>query len=95
MEILERISEGIGLRKRYFGDDLTEVQMLSVNHYPPCPDLSLTMGITAHCDPNLTTVLQSNVPGLQILKDGNWIAHAFVINIGYQLQVNSYFTFLH
>jgi isopenicillin N synthase-like dioxygenase len=36
--------------------------------------------------------MQDDVSGLQVLKDGKWIAvevlpHSFVINVGYTLQV--------
>nr|GEW40857.1 hyoscyamine 6-dioxygenase-like [Tanacetum cinerariifolium] len=41
--ILEMICEGLGLKRGYFGDVLTGVQMFSVNHYPPCPDPSLAL----------------------------------------------------
>ncbi|KAJ1417492.1 Oxoglutarate/iron-dependent dioxygenase [Sesbania bispinosa] len=92
--ILSLISEGLGLKSGYFDNDLTGSMDLSVNHYPPCPEPSLTLGITKHSDPNLITILlQDDTCGLQVFKDGEWIAvealpHAFVINIGYQLQVN-------
>jgi len=88
------IGEGLGLEYGYFDNDLTGSILLSVNHYPPCPDPNLTLGITKHSDPNLITILlQDDVSGLQVFKDGEWIAvealpHAFVINVGYQLQVH-------
>lgn len=90
--ILELISEGLGLGNEYFNGSLSEVAHLSVNHYPPCPDPSLTLGLARHCDPGLITILHQDVYGLQVFKDGEWIGvdplpHAFVINIGYQLQV--------
>ncbi|KAK8467985.1 hypothetical protein PHAVU_007G194000 [Phaseolus vulgaris] len=93
--ILSLISEGLGLECGYFEKGLTESVFLSINHYPPCPEPSLALGITKHSDPNLITILlQDHVCGLQVFKDGNWIAvepipNAFVINIGYQLQVIS------
>lgn len=86
--------EGLGLEYGYFDNDLTGSILLSVNHYPPCPEPNLTLGITKHSDPNLITILlQDDVSGLQVFKDGEWIAvealpHAFVINVGYQLQVH-------
>ena len=90
------ISEGLGLKCGYFDDYLTGSMILSVNHYPRCPEPSLTLGMSKHSDPNLITILmQDDVSGLQVLKDGDWIAleahpHAFVINVGYQLQVHLY-----
>ncbi|KAB5556138.1 hypothetical protein DKX38_007047 [Salix brachista] len=67
-----------------------------VNHYPPCPDPSLTFGVSEHCDPNLITILQqeSDVFGLQVLRNGEWIgvepiSKAFVVNMGYQMQIIS------
>ncbi|KAJ6306516.1 hypothetical protein OIU78_021769 [Salix suchowensis] len=93
--ILELIGEGLGLESGYFEGKLGEVTSLSVNHYPPCPDPSLTLGLSKHCDPNLITILlQDDVCGLQIFKDNEWIGvdpvpNAFVVNIGYQLQIMS------
>jgi hypothetical protein len=99
------IGEGLGLKYGYFDNDLTGSILLSVNHYPSCSEPSLTLGITKHSDPNLITILlQDDVSGLQVFKDGEWIAvealpHAFVINVGYQLQVRYHHTrdqrFLH
>ncbi|XP_023733506.1 protein DOWNY MILDEW RESISTANCE 6 [Lactuca sativa] len=93
--ILELIREGLGLKPGYFGEELTGSQSLSVNHYPPCPDPSLTLGLPKHADPNVITVLlQGSVSGLQVFKNGQWLGveplpHAFVVNIGHQLQIIS------
>ncbi|KAJ6998102.1 hyoscyamine 6-dioxygenase-like [Populus alba x Populus x berolinensis] len=93
--ILELVCEGLGLESGYFEGKLGEVTTLSVNHYPPCPDPSLALGLSKHCDPNLITILlQDDVCGLQIFKDNEWIGvepvpNAFVVNIGYQLQIMS------
>ncbi|GMI76122.1 DOWNY MILDEW RESISTANT 6 [Hibiscus trionum] len=95
LRILELVSEGLGLSPGFFGDKLSESVLLSVNHYPPCPDPSLTLGVSKHCDPNLLTILhQGDVYGLQVYKDGEWIGveplhNAFVVNIGHQLQIIS------
>ncbi|XVF21598.1 hypothetical protein REPUB_Repub12eG0103600 [Reevesia pubescens] len=95
LRILELLCEGLGIESRYFENDLSEDLTLSVNNYPPCPDPSLTLGIPRHCDPNLLSILhQGEVCGLQVFKDGEWISveplpNAFVINIGYQLQIIS------
>ncbi|KAJ0882329.1 putative oxoglutarate/iron-dependent dioxygenase, non-heme dioxygenase domain-containing protein [Helianthus annuus] len=95
LRVLELIREGLGLESDYFGEELTGGQLLSINHYPPCPDPSLTLGLPKHADPNLITVLlQGSVSGLQVFNDGQWLGveplpHAFVVNIGHQLQIIS------
>ncbi|XWS46962.1 hypothetical protein CRYUN_Cryun14cG0112800 [Craigia yunnanensis] len=95
LRILELLSEGLGLESGYFGSKLSEAELFVVNHYPPCPDPSLTLGLPKHCDPNLITILlQGDVHGLQVFKDGEWIGveplpNAFVVNIGHQLQIIS------
>ncbi|KAF4358140.1 hypothetical protein F8388_009423 [Cannabis sativa] len=96
LKILEVLSEGLGLKSGYFSGELIESPILLSNHYPACPDPSLTLGLPKHCDPSLITILlQGNVLGLQLPNHhGNWvyvepISHAFVINIGYILQVIS------
>ncbi|XP_059664398.1 hyoscyamine 6-dioxygenase-like [Cornus florida] len=94
LRILELISEGLGLESGYFKES-SEIQLLSANHYPPCPDPSLTLGILRHFDPSLITILyQGDVCGLQVFKDEQWIGiealpNAFAVNIGNQLQIIS------
>ncbi|KAM2511656.1 hypothetical protein PS1_036019 [Malus domestica] len=75
LNILELISEGLGLGTGYFRDELLKNMLLFVNHYPPCSDPSLTLGVSKHCDPNLITILhqEEHVNGLQVFKDGEWI----------------------
>ncbi|CAO2826586.1 unnamed protein product [Amaranthus hypochondriacus] len=74
---------------------MCRAQSMFVHHYPPCPDPSLTLGTRKHGDTSLITILlQDNVPGLQVLKDDQWIgiqpiSNAFVVNFGYQLQIVS------
>ncbi|EXC31940.1 Hyoscyamine 6-dioxygenase [Morus notabilis] len=94
-KILELIIQGLGLSPGYFSGELSENPVVLVNHYPPCPEPSLTLGLAKHSDPSLITILlQGNVPGLQVSKDGQWVVveplpHAFIVNIGYILQVIS------
>ncbi|KAM1454659.1 hypothetical protein PS2_004114 [Malus domestica] len=96
MKVLELISEGLGLGTEYFRDELCHNVTLTVNHYLPCLDPSLTLGMPKHCDPNLITILlqEGHVNGLQVFKDGEWISvepisQALVVNIGHQLQIIS------
>ncbi|KAK7317069.1 hypothetical protein RJT34_00993 [Clitoria ternatea] len=95
--IQEYISESLGLEKYYIKNVLGEQgQHMAVNYYPPCPEPELTYGLPGHTDPNALTILLQDlhVTGLQVLKDGKWLAvnphpNAFVINIGDQLQALS------
>lgn len=95
--IEELISESLGLEKHYIKKTLGEQgQHMAVNFYPPCPEPELTYGLPGHTDPNALTILLQGlgVAGLQVLKDGKWVAvnphpNAFVINIGDQLQVTN------
>ncbi|KGN53620.1 protein DOWNY MILDEW RESISTANCE 6 [Cucumis sativus] len=95
--IEELISESLGLEKEYIRKKLGEQgQHMAINYYPPCPQPELTYGLPGHTDPNALTILLQDlhVAGLQVLKDGKWLAvnphpNAFVINIGDQLQALS------
>ncbi|PON62606.1 Oxoglutarate/iron-dependent dioxygenase [Parasponia andersonii] len=91
--LLDLIGKGLGLVPGYFQDktELTEVQIMSTAHCPPCPDPSLTLGLPKHSDVNLVTLVLQEVEDLQVLKDGQWhtikpLPNAFVVNIGYTLQ---------
>ncbi|KAF9605625.1 hypothetical protein IFM89_017968 [Coptis chinensis] len=92
--LLELIAEGLGVGSSYFEEELNKIQLLAINHYPPCPDPSLTLGLPKHSDPNLLTLLfQGDVSRLQVLNEGEWVAveplpSAFTINLCHLLQVN-------
>lgn len=64
-----------------------------MNYYPPCPLSSLTLGLGAHTDPNLLTILsQCKVGGLQVCKSGKWISvqpkpDTLIVNIGDTFEV--------
>ncbi|KAH6789542.1 2-oxoglutarate and oxygenase superfamily protein [Perilla frutescens var. frutescens] len=93
----EAISESLGLHKDCLKNVLGEQgQHMAVNYYPACPEPELTFGLPAHTDPNALTILLQDlqVSGLQVLKDGKWLAikpqpDAFVVNIGDQIQAFS------
>ncbi|CAL5436638.1 unnamed protein product [Camellia sinensis] len=94
LRILDLICEGLGVEVGYFAGDLSKFQGMIVNHYPPCPNPSLVLGVRGHYDTNLLTLLQQDEYGLHILKDGQWVGvkhvpKAFVINIGSQLEIIS------
>ncbi|XP_052169944.1 2'-deoxymugineic-acid 2'-dioxygenase-like isoform X2 [Diospyros lotus] len=95
LRLLNLICEGLGLEQGYFEERFCHGHLLSINHYPPCPDPTSVLGFTKHADPFLITFLnQGHVPGLQVLKDREWLGieplpNAFVVNINHMLQVIS------
>ncbi|KAJ7953550.1 Oxoglutarate/iron-dependent dioxygenase [Quillaja saponaria] len=96
--LLSLISQGLGLQKDCLQKRLGEEPILKAqaNYYPPCPDPELTLGLAVHTDLNALTVLMQSegVTGLQVIKDGKWVAvdpvpNAFIVNLGDQIQVLS------
>ncbi|KAJ9563967.1 hypothetical protein OSB04_009127 [Centaurea solstitialis] len=91
------LSEGLGVKS----DRLKELSCLNArsmvcHYYPRCPQPELTVGLTAHTDPGVLTVLvQNEVGGLLQVKCGeDWadveaVPGAIVINIGDLLQIMS------
>ncbi|XAR70088.1 Flavanone 3-dioxygenase [Bertholletia excelsa] len=96
LKLLEAVSESLGLERGYISKQLGgHGQHMAMNYYPPCPQPDLTFGLPGHADPNLfTLLLQDDVPGLQVLSHGKWLAvnpipGTFIVNIGDQMQVIS------
>ncbi|XP_068660885.1 1-aminocyclopropane-1-carboxylate oxidase homolog 4-like [Aristolochia californica] len=94
--LAELLCEGLGLPR----DKLKELKSLEGSRmlahcYPYCPQPNLTLGIGAHTDPLLLTILlQNQREGLQVKIGDNWInikpIHgALVINIGDLFQIIS------
>ncbi|WCJ19889.1 2-oxoglutarate (2OG) and Fe(II)-dependent oxygenase superfamily protein [Euphorbia peplus] len=96
MKILS-INLGLGkkrLQESFGGENIGAC--LRVNFYPKCPQPDLTLGLSSHSDPGGMTVLlpDNQVPGLQVRRGEDWITvkpapHAFIVNIGDQIQVLS------
>ncbi|KAG5228954.1 gibberellin beta-hydroxylase family protein [Salix suchowensis] len=57
------------------GESIKGSAALQLNYYPACPDPDHAMGLAAHTDSTLLTILhQSNTSGLQVLKEGiGWV----------------------
>lgn len=62
---------------------------LQLNSYPTCPDPDRAMGLAAHTDSTLLTILyQNRISGLQVFREGSgWVtvpplSGGFVINVG-------------
>ncbi|MCE3052076.1 hypothetical protein HAX54_051521 [Datura stramonium] len=93
--ILDMICQSLGLPLGYLEKDLIQNQMMFSNYYAQCPQPNATLGVGGHCDPNLITVLQQDLYGLQFLnKQGQWIgvqpiSNAFVIILGLTFSVVS------
>ncbi|KAK9672473.1 hypothetical protein RND81_12G103300 [Saponaria officinalis] len=97
-KILDKLTEGLGLPKGYLTEtDLNKDDVLTINHYPPCPKPSLTIGLPTHTDPTLINLVHAtplDVPGLQLFKDGLWFdlettPDSLFVFIGNQLEVIS------
>lgn len=96
MKILS-VNLGLGedyLQNAFGGKDFGAC--LRVNFYPKCPQPDLALGLSSHSDPGGMTLLlpDQDVAGLQVRKNDNWITvkpakHAFIVNIGDQIQVLS------
>jgi len=96
LKLLAAISEALELESDYLDRILGKHnQRMKLNYYPSCPNPDLTLGLANHSDPSaLTVLMQGDVSGLQVFKNGKWvavepIANAFVVNLGDQLQVVS------
>ncbi|NP_001313067.1 gibberellin 3-beta-dioxygenase 1-like [Nicotiana tabacum] len=69
---------------------------LQLNSYPACPDPDRAMGLAAHTDSTILTILhQNNTSGLQVFKEGSgWVTvppfpGALVVNVGDLLHILS------
>ncbi|XP_058089553.1 flavonol synthase/flavanone 3-hydroxylase-like [Magnolia sinica] len=97
-QLLELLSVDLGLErtalKATIGGDRIELEM-KINFYPPCPQPELALGVEPHTDMSaLTLLVQNDVPGLQLWKDGNWVTvdyspDALFVHIGDQMEVLS------
>lgn len=95
-QLVELISLSLGLPAKrlnsFFKDDMNFIRL---NHYPPCPEPQLALGVGRHKDGGALTVLfQDEVGGLDVRRksDGEWvrvkpILNSFIINVGDIIQV--------
>jgi hypothetical protein len=76
LRLLEAISESLGLERSHMVKAMgRHAQHMALNYYPPCPQPELTYGLPGHKDPNaITLLLQDGVSGLQVQRDGRWVA---------------------
>ncbi|KAL0728562.1 hypothetical protein Bca4012_024655 [Brassica carinata] len=101
--IMRVLSSNLGLREDKFQEAFGGKNIgacLRVNYYPKCPRPELALGLSSHSDPGGMTILlpDDQVIGLQVRKDDTWITvkphpHAFIVNIGDQIQILSNSTY--
>ncbi|XP_061360327.1 jasmonate-induced oxygenase 1-like [Gastrolobium bilobum] len=74
-KLLALISESLGLRASCIEDAVGEFyQNITISYYPPCPQPDLTLGLQSHSDMGaITLLIQDDVGGLQVLKNGGWV----------------------
>ncbi|OMO64911.1 Oxoglutarate/iron-dependent dioxygenase [Corchorus olitorius] len=100
-ELAEILVEKIlGHKSTYFQENcLPSTCYLRLNRYPPCQIASQIFGLMPHTDSDFLTILhQDQIGGLQLVKDGKWVAvkpnpEALIINIGdlFQAWSNGYY----
>lgn len=93
-KLAEILAEKIGHNSTFFKENcLPSTCYLRLNRYPPCPISPKVFGLMPHTDSDFLTILhQDEIGGLQLVKDGKWIAvkpnqEALIINIGDLFQV--------
>lgn len=95
-KLLELIALSLGLPKsRLNGFFKDQTSRMRLNHYPPCPNPDLALGVGRHKDGGALTILaQDDVGGLEVRRktDGEWILvkptpDAYIINVGDIVQV--------
>lgn len=93
-KLAEILAEKIGHNSTFFKENcLPSTCYLRLNRYPPCPIPPEVFGLMPHTDSDFLTILhQDEIGGLQLVKNGKWIAvkpnqEALIINIGDLFQV--------
>ncbi|KAI3740325.1 hypothetical protein L2E82_30753 [Cichorium intybus] len=97
MAILGEMGKALGIDN----EEITELfedgyQSVRMNHYPPCQEPELAMGLYPHSDAGGLTILYqlNETEGLQVRKNGNWVSvkplpNALVVNIGDTMEIVS------
>lgn len=96
-KLAEILAEKMGHTSTFFKENcVPSTCYLRMNRYPPCPIISPKVsGLMPHTDSDFLTILhQDQIGGLQLVKDGKWIAvkpnqEALIINIGDLFQVRT------
>ncbi|OAY44729.1 protein SRG1 [Manihot esculenta] len=99
VSITQFIAMGLGINdqtKEFYQGYQEGTYDVRFNCYPPCPQPDRVIGMIPHADMSGITLLLDacDVPGLQVLKDGDWvfvepIDSALVVNIGQIIEIMS------
>ena len=75
-KLLELLARSLNLRPdRFHGLFKDHTNSVRLNHYPPCPEPELALGVGRHKDSGALTILyQDDVGGLDVRRrsDGEW-----------------------
>ncbi|TVU30704.1 hypothetical protein EJB05_22338, partial [Eragrostis curvula] len=75
--LLRATARALGFKEEFFADRVGErvTTFARFNYYPPCPRPDLVNGVKPHADNSLFTILllDKDVGGLQVHKDGVWV----------------------
>lgn len=73
--LLHIISGSLNLPPSYIEEAIGVVyQNITISYYSPCPQPDLALGLQSHSDMGaITLLIQDDVGGLEVLKDGMWI----------------------
>ncbi|XP_020586821.1 protein SRG1-like [Phalaenopsis equestris] len=93
--VLMAIARLLELEENYYTDQMGDATAFArFNYYPSCSNSDAVIGMKAHSDASALTlvVLDKNVDGLQVLKDGEWfsvltVPQALLVNLGDQMEI--------
>ncbi|XP_071708643.1 2-oxoglutarate-dependent dioxygenase 19-like [Rutidosis leptorrhynchoides] len=98
LELLKGISESLGLEASYMNEELSlesGYQIFAVNYYPFRSEVDHQRGMVKHSDHSfLTLIYENDVPGLEVLCNGEWIlmngvTNGFIVLNGDHLEIFS------
>ncbi|KAE8769798.1 Protein SRG1 [Hordeum vulgare] len=98
MDVLKAMAKLLNQEEGFFIDMVGErfKSYSRFTYYPPCPRPDLVNGLKPHTDNSVITllVMDKDVGGLQVLKDGNWVdvpvlGHDLLVVVGEGMEIVS------
>ncbi|KAJ3673227.1 hypothetical protein LUZ60_006601 [Juncus effusus] len=97
--VLRAMAKSLDLKEDTFVNKFDEKASIYArfNYYPPCTRPDLVLGCGAHSDGSVLTILllEKDVRGLQVYKDGNWVdvfttlPSSLLVNLGDGMEIMS------